>query len=508
MTAIASLRLDVPSMPSAGRVLAAVLAAVLVVGVAPFDVQAQSAPSSSPAAPVSGASADSVTLSLAGAVQRSLEVSPEVDQRRAARNFAEARLGEARQSRYLTSFTASTAHSLAPSLDVPSSVTQNPRAYYLNPEVENDWTLDALRPFTRFEVRAEQPLYTWGELSGSIRAARHGVDVEAAEIDQKTLEVARRTGELYYSLQLVQALKRLADETGDVVDRAKREVQRLLDEGAEDVDQADLFQVRLTEEEYKRRLVEINQRLETARSAVRRQLFLPDDTVVETEDSELTPVDFSMHPDSLDYYVEVGLRNRPVLDQANAGVKARKALLDVEKSDYYPKLGMQVTYAYQYTPGRPQQESAYVNDAFNGNSTRTGIGIQFDLDFVQTRKRVDQARAELNEVRYQREAARQLVRFEVEDAYRNVLITEEAVASRDRALTVTEEWLRNEQINFDLDLGDTENLVEAVRANLEAEARYYEAVKAYNVAVLDLLEATGILADRLQRGTLVEASSP
>ena len=508
MMAIASLRLDVPSMPFPGRFLAAVLAVVLVVDVASSDVRAQPAPSPSSTASVSGAQVDSVTLSLAGAVQRSLEVSPEVGQRRAARNFAEARLGEARQSRYLTSFTASTAHSLAPSLDVPSSVTQNPRAYYLNPEVENDWTLDALQPFTRFEVRAEQPLYTWGELSGSIRAARHGVDVEAAEIDQKTLEVARRTGELYYSLQLVQALKRLADETGDVVDRAKREVQRLLDEGAEDVDQADLFQVRLTEEEYKRRLVEINQRLETARSAVRRQLFLPDGTVVETEDSELTPVDFSLHPDSLDYYVEVGLRNRPVLDQAEAGVKARKALLDVEKSDYYPKLGMQVTYAYQYTPNRPQQESAYVGDPFNGNSTRTGIGIQFDLDFLQTRKRVDQARAELNEVRYQREAAQQLVRFEIEDAYRNVLITQEAVASRDRALTVTEEWLRNEQINFDLDLGDTENLVEAVRANLEAEARYYEAVKDYNVAVLDLLEATGILADRLQRGTLVEASSP
>ena len=123
-----------------------------------------------------------------------------------------------------------------------------------------------------------------------------------------------------------------------------------------------------------------------------------------------------------------------------------------------------------------------------------------NLDFLQTRKRVEQARAELNEVRYQQDAARQLVQFEVEDAYRNVVIRETAVTSRRESLQITEEWLRNEQINFDLDFGNTENLVRAVRANLEAEARYFEAVQAYNVAVLQLLDATGTLADDVERG--------
>jgi outer membrane protein TolC len=318
-------------------------------------------------------------------------------------------------------------------------------------------------------------------------------------MDIKRLEVARRTGDIYYSLLLVEALQRLADETGEVVDRAKREVQRLLDEGDEDVDQADLFEVRLTEEEYKRRVVEIRERLETARSALRRQLFLPDDVVVETADRRLEPIEFQIHPDSLAYYLDLGLRNRPELDQAEAGIKARRALVEVERSDYFPKVGFQATYAYSYTPNRPQQRSAYVGDAFNGNSTRTGFGIQMNLDFFQTRERVEQARAELNEVRYQEEAAGQLVRFEIEDAFRNVIIQKTNVESRDESVRITEEWLRNEQINFDLDFGNTENLVKAVRANLEAEARYFEAVNAYNTAVLKLLDATGTLTDDLER---------
>ena len=469
---------------------------------APTSALGQTTPRSSPAspAPASIASGDTLRLSLADAVQRSLAVSPEVDQEKAGRQFARARLGEARQNRYLTEFSANTAHSFAPSLDIPSDNTRPPRAFYLDPDIVNDWTADALQPFNRFEVRAQQPIFTAGELSNSIRAARFGVDVEDAAVNTKRLEVATRTGDIYYSLLLVEALQRLANETGDVVDRAKREVQRLLDEGDEDVDQADLFEVRLTEEEYKRRVVEVRERLATAQSALRRQLFLPDGVVVKTADARLEPLDFRIHPDSLAYYLDLGVQNRPELDQANAGIKAREALVAVEKSDYYPKLGFQATYAYSYTPNRPQQRSAYVGDSFNGNATRTGFGIQMNLDMFQTRKRVEQAQAELNEVRFQEEAAGQLVRFEIEDAYRNVIIQETNVASRDESLRITEEWLRNEQINFDLDFGNTENLVRAVRANLEAEARYYEAVRAYNVAVLQLLDATGTLASDIERG--------
>jgi outer membrane protein TolC len=117
---------------------------------------------------------------------------------------------------------------------------------------------------------------------------------------------------------------------------------------------------------------------------------------------------------------------------------------------------------------------------------------------------VEEAQAQLSEVKQQQTAARQLVRFEVEEAYRNLIVAKAKVESRDRANKISGEWLRTEQIDFDLGFGDTENLVKAVRADIEAEARYFEAVKAYNVAVLKLLRTTGTLTDRLRRGTLVE----
>ncbi|WP_233993910.1 TolC family protein [Salinibacter altiplanensis] len=480
--------------PSLVRLLGAVILTAVLLGAGPAAAQ--------PGAP---APMDTVQVDLTETILRALEESPEVDQRRAQKQFATARSDEAQANRFLTDVSINTAHSLAPGLDnVPDGIAGD--ELYLQPGVTNDWSPRALRPFSRFEIAVQQPLWTWGELSGSIRAARRGVDVEAARVEQKALEVAVRAGETYYGLLLTKALDRLADRTQEVIDRAKREINRLLDEGDEGVSQSDLFQTRLTEEETRRRAVEVEQNRKTARSALRRQLFLSDRVRVQPKADELRPLSFAIHPDSLDHYTQRALQNRPEVRQAEAGVKARRALVDVARSEYYPKVGLRATLSQSVTlPERPNPDNAFIGDSFMGTGTRTGIGVQQNLNFGQTRAQVEQAKAELNAVQYQRTAAEQLVRFEVEEAYRSLLTAQAAVESRDRSTTIAGEWLRTEQVNFDLDLGDTEDLIKAVRADLEARAQYLRAVRQYNGAVLDLLRATGTLADRARSGTLLDA---
>ncbi|ARA95112.1 transporter [Rhodothermaceae bacterium RA] len=443
---------------------------------------------------------DTLRVGLAEAVQRALEHSPEVGQARADLAYAQARNRLARASRFLTEFQAQTAHAAAPGLIIPEDNTYPTDALYLNPDVRNDW--DDLRPFNRVEISALQPLWTWGELGGNIRAAQQGVAVEAAAVAGTRRAVARRTAELYYNLLLTEALFRLTDQARDILDRAKAEVQRLLDEGDPGVDDADLFQLQITEQEYQRRVVEVTQRRLTVRSALRRQLLLPDHVVVDADTSVLAPIAFT--PDSLDTYLALALAHRDELAQARAGLAAREALVEVARSDYYPKLFLAASSAVTYTAGRYRQPNPYVGDPFRGRSARAGVGLRLKLNWPQVRARVQQAQAQRNEVAHQLEAARQLVQFQVEEAYRNLLIARAALQAQDEALRLSREWLRTEQINFDLDLGDTENLVDAARTNLELQATYYEAVRDYNVAVIRLLDAAGVLVDRLGNGTFVD----
>src|SRR5690606_12116425 len=120
-------------------------------------------------------------------------------------------------SRFATEFTATTAHAAAPGLNIPNPDVPTD-ALYLDPAVRNDW--DDLRPFNRIEAEVLQPIVTWGELSGNIRAARHGVRVEEAAVRGKELEVALRTGELYYGALLADELLRLTERAGAIVEQA------------------------------------------------------------------------------------------------------------------------------------------------------------------------------------------------------------------------------------------------------------------------------------------------
>ena len=429
---------------------------------------------------------DTLHIRLDTAIWRALDVSPEIGVTASKVDFAQARAQQARASRFATEFSLQTAHAAAPGLrNLPDGVPED--RLYLYPDVQNDW--ESLRPLNRFETSLVQPLYTWGALKGSIEAARQGVRVEEASATEKKIEVALRTGTLYYNLLLARQLVLLTAQAGDIVEQAKSEIRRLLDEGAEDVDDADLFKVRITEQEFLRRVVEVEQGLRTAQSALARQMLLPEGALPEPEEIVLEPMPFVL--DSLSVYLDRALKNRPELRQAEAGVAAREAQVKVARADYFPQLFLGVESRITLASGRYRQSNAYVNDPYMGRSLRAGLGMRLPLNMAQTRAKVAQAKAQHNEVRHQMAAARQLILFGVEAAWRNVVTARAAMEAQNEALTISGEWLRTEQINFDLDLGDTENLVDAVRANLELKAIYYERVRAFNIAVLRLWAETG-----------------
>lgn len=444
------------------------------------------------------AQTDTVQVTLQAVLERALDVSPDLGEVRADRAFADARSRLARASRYLTEFNLTTAHAIAPGVENPNGVPTD--ELYLDPDVRNDY--GSWSPFTQAEVEIIQPIYTWGELGGSIKAAQHGVEVEDAAVERKELEVALRAAELYYNVLLTNELARLATRAGDIVEQAKGEINRLLEAGDEGVDDADRYQLEITEQEFKRRVVEVMENRITARVALRRQMILPESAVVVPESDALTPLPHA--PEPLDRYFDMAMENRPELAQARAGLAARDALVRVARSHYYPKLFFGFSSGFSYAPNRFRQPNPYVSDGFQKASARTGFGFRQKLNFAQTRARVDQARAEREQVRHQRDGAEQLILFEVEKAYRDLVVAQAALAARDTSLTISKEWLRVEYINFDLDLGNTENLLKAVQANLELEAGYFDAVYRYNLAVLRLMDAVGILVRRVESGTLVE----
>jgi len=447
---------------------------------------------------IPGTPKDTLHVNLASAISYALTVSPEIKQLQQKVAYSHARIAEARAHRLVPEFELSTAHAPAPRL-TPSSFP--PEQLYLDPTLRNDW--EHLTVFNQIQIKIGQPLYTWGEIHYSIQAATHGKAVDAADVAAKRLEVAHRTAQLYANTLLTQALLRLTRETGEIIDRAKKEIRRLLKEGDESVDDADLFQVLIVEQEYLAQVAEVEEQHQLAITALRRQLDLPDSTLLQIDTRFLAPLTFP--EDSLQTFLNLGLQHRPELAKASAGFAARDAQVRVARSDYYPKLFLGISGRLAYTPGRYYQPHPYIRDELTGRSLQAGLGFRQKLNFGITRARVKQAEAQREEVHYQKEAARLLILYQVEEAYRKLRIAKAYLKHRKEALRISNEWLRTEEINFDLALGDTENLVRAVKANLDLQAKHYLAIHQYNLAVFNLLYAAGTLIEDIQSGRVTES---
>ncbi len=430
---------------------------------------------------------DTLRVDLKIVLEETAQVSPDIRAALFEVRRADARHALARSSRVLPDASASSAMAVVPGIENPNGTPND--ELYLDPAVRNDYS--NLRPFAQAEVSFVQPIYTWGALGGAIEAASAGAVLEDARAQETIMRASLRAAELYYNVLLTNELQRLADRAGDVVKMAMDEIDRLLQEGDPEVDDADRYEVLITEQEYQRRIVEVNQQRQSAHAALRRQLMAADSIRIVPVQDALEPLTFVL--ESLAFYQQKALRHRPEILQAAAGLAATDALIRVAKADYYPQTAFGLTLSVSGASNRFRQPNPYISDGFRRTSARTGFGLLQKLNFKQTRARVAEAEAQHNAVRHLSIAAEQGILAELEQSWRKVIIEEAALAAMDSSLAVSKEWLRVEQINFDLDLGDTENLVKAVQANLTLEAEYYEAVSRYNMAILKLLADAGLL---------------
>ena len=430
---------------------------------------------------------DTVRVDLQEAWARALHLSPDLEAARAKARFAEARSDAARASRYFTELTLESAFAMVPGLTNPNGVPLN--QLYLDPAVRNDYA--SLSPYAQSALALLQPIHTFGALRGRVRAAAYGADAEHDAVATVGQDVVLRTADLYYGVLLADALLALTGQATTVVAQAMREIDRLLAEGDPDVDDADRYQVLITEQELHRRIREVKETQAIAHAGFSRQLLMDEGTVAIPSEAVLQPLDFIPLP--LAEYKARAVRHRPELKRVQAGLHAQSWLVRAARADYYPQIVFGFSFTITGAANRHRQPNPFISDGFRRSSARTGIGFRQKLNFAQTKARIAQAEARRDEMQHLVTAAEQVVLIDVEKAYRELSMAEAALAAQDSSLAISKEWLRVETINFDLELGSTENLIDAVQANLDLEARYLEAVRRFNMAVHRLQHAAGIL---------------
>ena len=345
-----------------------------------------------------------------------------------------------------------------------------------------------LGPFTRLDLNLNIPLWTFGKLDAALRAAQEGLESERARNDSRRAEVVLSTKQLYYGLLLGRQLSGVLHDMLDTMDKAVKKTQERLDAGSSAVTEIDLLKLKAGRARFAKGVVEVDASVNLTRSALARAIGVTD-TDFDIADRKLLPVEAHIAP--LDEYLVQGPDQRPEARQIQTGLAAQSAKVELEEAGYYPTIFLATGVRWARAGNRTEQTNPFASDDFNFVQPVGIVGIHWDLNFFLTSAKIEEARADLDRLAAQRREATSGLQLEIRRAYSDVMQARQTIDVAEEGRKAGRGLLILTVSNFDLALGEAEELFKALGTYTEASTDYFRAVHDYNVAVAALSKAVG-----------------
>ncbi|MFQ5601944.1 MAG: TolC family protein [bacterium] len=346
-----------------------------------------------------------------------------------------------------------------------------------------------LRLFTQVDLDLIQPIYTFGKLSGIAKAASYGVKADQAKIEKERESVRLQVRQLYWALVLGKELLSVVENADNELKKAEDKIQEKLDEGSDEISQTDLFKLKIFRYEVDKRKRQTVDKIKLTKSVLKVTLGLADDVEIEPATEYLDPLDF--HLDSLSVYYEMALQNRAELSQLRAGINARRAMITVSKSDYFPQFFFGGQIKYNYAQDRFDPKGPFIYNPTNYFRPGVALGMNLNLNFLQTRDKVRVAQMEFRQLAQKEKLLIDGLKLEVEKSYLELQQAERNMRASRRALKASDNWLRSATMTFDIGVGEVKELIDAFKANGAMQAEHLQNIFTYNIAMAKLSKATG-----------------
>lgn len=422
-----------------------------------------------------------LVLGLDECIRMALKSAPELGEAQADIDVTASKLDEAKSHRY-------------PQIEVTTLFGPAPQAHHedITPVIATDRSyarLNQLTWFTSANATIIQPLFTFGKIGENMKAATHGIEVDRSKKEQRANEIALKVREYYYGLLLARELKELVLEVQESLTKARVKAVKMIDQGAEGADEIDLYKLDAYTGEAAKYLEEAKKGENLALAALKTRLGLPADTLLEIGTERLTMDDAVV----LDYdtYLDRARSHRPEYRQISEGIKARSALVEAAKANYYPDIFLGGLLSWAYADERDRINNPYINDQFKHLNTGVALGARWKLDFGITGAKVANERAQYNRLLSTREFADANIPLQIKKYYLELQEAAKSVTATQEAFTNAKKWGMAAIANFDFGVGPAKDILEALQAYARMRAAYFQSIYNYRMALANLDYAIG-----------------
>lgn len=329
------------------------------------------------------------------------------------------------------------------------------------------------------------PLWTFGKITNLWDAAEANVDLGRHEVDKAKNEIRMEVRRAYYGVLLARDSRILLRRAMSQIDKYIAELEEKVAEG--DADDIDLLKIKMQRAEVLARGTEVNEGERKATAGLRFYASLPQD--FDVPNVPLKRLDHPLGP--VARYLEAARIHRPEVNMAKAGLAARRAQVQLEKSKFYPDFGVGMTATLQRAPEVTDQRNPFTRDPGNRGWYGLGVVFRWKLDLLPQAARLAQAQAQLEEVRATERYALGGIAAEVEVSHAEAVAARDRLQAWDEATDYAKRWMIKVQQGKDLGLFDDADLVEPSKAYAMKKARQMEALYNYNLALARLAQTTG-----------------
>lgn len=421
-----------------------------------------------------------LTLGLDECIRIALKSAPELGEAQADIDLTSSKLAEAKSYRY-------------PQLEVTALFGPAPIAHRedISPDVKTDrdfFRFNRLTWFASTDATIIQPLYTFGKISENMKAATHGIEVDRSRKIQRGNEITLKVREYYYGLLFAREMKELLLEVQESLDKAREKAQKLLDQGSDTVDEMDLYKLDAFSGEVKKYLEEARKGESLALAALKTRLGLPQETELNIAAERLVFAEVAV-PES-DAYVKRALDRRPEFRQIEEGLKARTALVEAARANYYPDIFLGGLLSWAYSDNRDRINNPYISDRFQHSNFGVALGARWKLDFGITGARVAGEQAQYNRLLSTKEYAEANIPLQVRKYYLELKEAENSATATRFAYSNAKKWAVTAIANFDFGVGPAKEIFEALQAYATMRADYFKSIYNYRIAQANLDYAT------------------
>lgn len=435
---------------------------------------------------------DTLRISYDDFVSRIMESSGQVKYARENIELAENQVDQAKAQRFLPNIRFESQHGLVPGVESDSTLPSGrplPRdQYYLDPNLTNDWTNWAI--YTKFNISVAQPIFLWGGINKTIEAARKGAEAVRLETKAKEADLESRLFDLYFSYVLAFEVERLLREADDMIGQVDSQIENMKNDEDSDLDESEVFKFDIFKSEFDIQKEEVFRNMEFVRETW--NFLLNDGTgnVYEPEIRFLDPIPTNIEP--IGFYQNSAFNNRPEIKALKAGKDATETYIDALKRRNLPGLYLGGYINFAYTPNRPYQDNPFIINSTNYFNGGAAFIIRQNLNFFSIKANMERSKIELRRLDYAQEAAQEGIMLEVNENYRQATLADVKVEKTDEALVKAKNWVRSEQLDYDLGFGEVKDLTDAMKKELELKLQLVQSIYDLNTSLAKLNKSAGM----------------